>query len=135
MRKQSAGGTAQQGFLLIEVLFAAALLALVIAVIAGSFSSSYRALGTSRTSAQASLVLQSKLTTLRDEGVDTPQSGQFDDAGDEFTWRAEPAGDCADDLCPVTVIVEWQARGRIRDVRATTLLPGQRATAAKETLP
>lgn len=117
----------QQGFLLIEVLFSAALLALVIAVIAGSFSSSYRALSASRKSTRAALLLESKLSELRHTGVDAPDKGEFE--GGAFSWQAAPAGECADTLCPVTVAVEWQSRGAQRSVSATTLLPHTRNTA------
>lgn len=127
--KNTPNTKSQQGFLLIEVLFSAALLALVIAVIAGSFSSSYRALSASRKSTRAALLLESKLSELRRTGIDAPDKGEFEGEAAIFTWQAAPAGDCADTLCPVTVAVEWQVRGAVRRVSATTLLPHAQNTA------
>ena len=123
----------QQGFLLIEVLFAATLLALVVAVAAGSLASSYRSLSASRKLTNASLLLESKLTELRDTGVDAPAAGAFDEDHPEFTWRAGAAdGACAESLCPVTLAVLWKHRGAVRDVSVTTMLPAARAAAGEQ---
>lgn len=113
----------QQGFLLIEVLFAAALLSLVIAVAAGSLAASTRALGVSKKNTRAIMLLESKLSELRHTGVNAPDQGELDAGEQLWTWRAMPAGECRGTVCPVTVFVEWDHRGATRSISATTVLP------------
>lgn len=120
----------QQGFLLIETLFAAALLALVIAVVAGSLAASYRALGDSKRSTHAAMLLESKLSELRESGVDAPDQGETGPERERWFWRAAPAGECREGLCPVTVSIEWARRGGARAVSATTMLPRHNPEAA-----
>jgi hypothetical protein len=108
------------GFLLVELLLAASILALVAAVVLGSFAASMRAMRSSDNKTRATMLLREKISDIDNSGVAAPDEGGFGDDAAGFRWRAMPADDpCDGDMCPVTVIVEWKERGAMHNVRTT----------------
>ena len=108
--------------MLVELLLAASVLAVTAAVVLGLFSASFRAMGASEKRTRGIQHLEAVAAALHTDGVSAPASDRIGDTG--FSWTADPAaGSCEHELCPVTVTVHWQERGKEQSVSATTFAP------------
>ncbi|WP_446008653.1 type IV pilus modification PilV family protein [Candidatus Electrothrix sp.] len=81
----------QNGFTLLEVMVAVAIIAMTFVSLLGSQSQSISIAGISRFETNAAMLARQKLTELQLEGFDvlSSTSGDFDDAFADYTWQTE----------------------------------------------
>lgn len=95
------------GFTLLEVMIAMAILAIVLVAVFQSQSQSLSMAGRSRFLTVASLLAQSRMTEIETMGPDriTSSSGDFGDDYPDYAWRVELTDTVIDTMKKVTVRV------------------------------
>ncbi|UCG10975.1 MAG: prepilin-type N-terminal cleavage/methylation domain-containing protein [Deltaproteobacteria bacterium] len=113
-----------QGFTLLEVMVAVAILAMALVAILKANVQSLEALTTTREATTASLLAASKLAEI--EAVGAADWNQFQgDFGEDypgFTWLVETSSSEVEGLVQVSVTVQQEGQGAGRTIRIEELL-------------
>ncbi|HDM38018.1 MAG TPA: type II secretion system protein [Candidatus Omnitrophica bacterium] len=139
----------KQGFTLLEVMVAVAILSLGLSVVIHSFSTSLQALDTSLNLSKVALLAQKKLSEIELEDFLTEglTSGEFEEDYSDFSWQVEihplrieediwqmieETGESIEMLTElennpvlyqVTITISWQTGDHERNMRFVTYLP------------
>jgi type II secretion system protein I len=113
-----------RGFTLIEVLVTLLLLATVLPVVMSGVSLALRAAEDSRSTAQASLLAQAKLSELQAENQWDLQKlgGDFGSDYPQYRWTAQLSNFEGSTLEQLDVTVLWRQRGQEHSVALSTIV-------------
>jgi general secretion pathway protein I len=116
-----------QGFTLLEVLVAVAILAIAMVAILKANVQSLDTLTKSRETSTASLLAASKLAEIEAAGVAkwTELRGDFGEDYPDYTWEVETSSTEVEGLVRVVVIVQREGAGAGGEVRIEELLFAQ----------
>lgn len=115
-----------KGFLLFELMVAVTVLAISLAVITRSFSSSLLALHTSASLFKGGLLLEKKMLELELEENPSPpekEEGTFEEFGGVFRWTVERNRMEELPLDDIFLTVHWKVGDREKKLSVTTALP------------
>ena len=132
--------TSSDGFTLIEVIAASALLALGVVVVAAITSRSVDSLRLNTEYARAWEILDRQLTIIDHVGVDTiaerqMTEGNFREGDTEYRWWLTMTDDIYDKLKRVDIVLTWERGGRTRKISASTMFNGSGVIGEETTLP
>lgn len=114
----------QHGFTLMEILAALVLIGVVLPVVMKGVSMASILASDSGRKYEALGLAESKLTEvlLNADWQSGSDSGDFEPDFQGYTWTLETADWTQADLKQVDVVVAWEQRGRLREIRLSTLV-------------